>query len=343
MSKAFPPCVTPSTPSRLTPKTEGPTSILVIWSQPANTGSLITSYTIFWGTTSGVYTNSAVVGASPKTYTITGLTSGTQYFFAIQANSSAAAGCQSALSSENTATTTGAAPGNHLLNGLISYWKFDDNQPAGLTTADAIGGNPLLLGPNTTTTIPGKINLGLALGVGSSHANHVDNADFSPAANTSFSFSVWLFSTDWTSGVVLPVMFIKGTVGGSPTIQLLVDVGGGNNLNGFVWSSAGNPFGGTLATVPTANVFHHIVVTFDSPNSQIRGYYDGVLKYAVATDTASLKLNASDFQVGVGAGFPAMANMTADEMGMWHRALTQTDVTNIFNGGACLPLSSYTA
>src|SRR5215475_3328507 len=105
---ASPPCTTPSTPINPTAKVVTNTTILVTWNE-INTGSRVTSYTVKWGTVSGVYTNTATVPAVPKSYTITGLTAGTQYFFVVQANSTA--GCSSANSAEGNATTSGAAPG----------------------------------------------------------------------------------------------------------------------------------------------------------------------------------------------------------------------------------------
>lgn len=109
-SKATPPCVTPDAPINSSgSKQITNTTIRVSWNQISNSGSLITSYTVKWGTASGVYTNSATVAVVPKVYTITGLSSGTQYFWAVQANSFS--GCSSVNSNEGTGTTTGAAPG----------------------------------------------------------------------------------------------------------------------------------------------------------------------------------------------------------------------------------------
>lgn len=112
---ALPPCVTPSAPTNVgvgrTPPPLAGSQIRVVWSQPANTGSLITSYTVKWGTVSGTYTNSATVPVTPKHYDITGLSSGTQYFFVVVANASAAVGCTSTNSNEANATTSGGASG----------------------------------------------------------------------------------------------------------------------------------------------------------------------------------------------------------------------------------------
>lgn len=105
--RSTPPCVTPTAPSQPTVVTATTNLIKIAWTQPANSGSLITSYTISWGTATGVYTNSATVNAGIKSYTIAGLTAGTQYFFAVKGNSFA--GCSSANSTEQNTTTAGSS------------------------------------------------------------------------------------------------------------------------------------------------------------------------------------------------------------------------------------------
>lgn len=105
--RSTPPCVTPTAPSQPTVVTATTNLIKIAWTQPSNSGSLITSYTISWGTATGVYTNSATVGGGIRNYTISGLSQGTAYFFVVTAN--AFTGCSSANSPEQTATTGGIA------------------------------------------------------------------------------------------------------------------------------------------------------------------------------------------------------------------------------------------
>lgn len=123
-SRSTPPCVTPSAPSSVqatTARVADPTTqLLVRWLQPANSGTLVTGYTVFWGTTAGgPYTNnSGNLPAGPKQYTITGLTSGTTYFIVVRANTSIS-GCVSANSAETTATTSGSAP----VDPAVTNWQ----------------------------------------------------------------------------------------------------------------------------------------------------------------------------------------------------------------------------
>lgn len=115
-----PPCVTPSAPLNPTAKVTTATTILVTWNQLPNAGSLILGYTVKWGTVSGVYPNTATVAAIPKSYTITGLTAGTQYFFVVVANSFS--GCSSANSAESSATTTGAVACSAASQAFVAAW-----------------------------------------------------------------------------------------------------------------------------------------------------------------------------------------------------------------------------
>jgi hypothetical protein len=104
-----PVCTAPTAPFTPQVLNVSNSTIQIGWKQLRNTGSFITGYEVFWGTTSGgPYTNnSGVLPILPRNYTITGLSSGMTYFFVVVALS-AVAGCQSANSNQNSATTSGA-------------------------------------------------------------------------------------------------------------------------------------------------------------------------------------------------------------------------------------------
>jgi len=122
--RSTPPCVTPSSPISVqvsSARVADPTTQLSVrWLQSTNSGTLITGYTVFWGTTSGgPYTNnSGVLAAGTKLYTITGLTAGTTYFVVVQADT-AISGCVSANSAETSGTTSGSAP----IDPAVTAWQ----------------------------------------------------------------------------------------------------------------------------------------------------------------------------------------------------------------------------
>lgn len=339
---ATPPCITPSAPlSSAGAKSIGPTSFRIVWSQPSNTGSLITSYTIKWGTASGVYPNSVTVPVTPKVYDLTGLTSGTQYFWVVVANSFT--GCSSANSNEGTATTTGAAPSNGLLASLTSYWKADDvASPA----TDSIGANPLTLASATTGTVNGIINKGFDVHLGSSQASHAaaGGSAFDPL-NGSFSISLWVSSTAWNGGAATTIILNNGNPASNLSTgpyQIYLD-NVAQKLICSMFDNAVTQFNlNVTGAYPTNNVFHHVVFTFDTSIKKFSVYYDGVFVTSATTGNASIYQGVgTTFIIGPGAGNSSLANLTIDEMGMWQKALSQTDVTNLYNGGAALPLASF--
>jgi len=78
------PCSAPSAPQNLV-ATAGNQQVLLSWQAPAdNGGSPITGYKVYWGTSSGSYTNVQNTG-NVLTYTVTGLTNGQRYYFAVTA------------------------------------------------------------------------------------------------------------------------------------------------------------------------------------------------------------------------------------------------------------------
>jgi len=103
----------PSAPQNLT-AVAGDGRVTLSWQAPeSDGGSPITGYKVYWGTSSGSYTNVQNTG-NVLTYTVTGLTNGQRYYFAVTAINSVG---ESAKSNEVSATpqsgvTVPSAPQN---------------------------------------------------------------------------------------------------------------------------------------------------------------------------------------------------------------------------------------
>lgn len=114
--RSTPPCVTPTTPNAPTVFQALDNILKISWTQPANTGSLIMSYTVSYGTTSGgPYTNTITVHV--KQAVLNGLSAGTTYYFIVTSNSFA--GCSSAASAQGSGTTTGSPP----ISPVVTDWS----------------------------------------------------------------------------------------------------------------------------------------------------------------------------------------------------------------------------
>lgn len=311
-------------------------SITFGWAQPLGIPPAPAgSYIVSWGSTPGNHNlGSVTIPAAPLSYTITGLSPAQTVYVVVQAIG--VDSCPGGTSAESAFTSDNS---NGLLNGLISYWKFDVNVSP---YADSVGGNPLT-GVGTSAVDPGIINTGLNVGGGGSFASHVSNADFMPGAGVDLSISLWVSSSDWNTPPpgAAPNFCNKGDnvtlnsynfrqVSASKNLSILLE--DSSTAVGFVNLTAG---------APTNNVYHHCVMVWDATAKLLSGYFDGVFKGSSALTTDTIVNGAQPFTIGAGAGFTSWAGLHVDETALWHKALTQTDVTNIFNGGACLPLSSY--
>jgi len=101
------PCTVPSAPQNLT-AVAGNGNVTLTWQPPAdNGGSPITGYKIYYGTSAGNYTTSITVG-NITSYTITNLTNGQKYYFAVSAINAVGEGPKS-----NEASATPAAEQQH--------------------------------------------------------------------------------------------------------------------------------------------------------------------------------------------------------------------------------------
>lgn len=323
-TKTNPPCSTPTAPSAPTAKVVTNTTILITWSQPANTGSLITGYTVKWGTVSGVYPNTATVPTVPKSYTITGLTSGTPYFFVVQANSFA--GCSSANSNEGHATTTGSAPFG-LLVGLAAYWKLDE--AAGAVRVDSVGMNNASQGTDTIAQATNAIIGDSANFSGTSTGLQItSNSQLQFGAGISKSFSGWIFPS---SLVVEQVILGKWNDAGADREYLLeVAVGGAVN---FLARKLDDSATVTVTSAITlaANTWYHVAFGYDDGTNTIWIQVDGETRVTAAcTGVRSSNVqfrfgscvNKSVINQGPWSGL-------LDEFAMWTRALTSSEVVQL--------------
>jgi len=87
--------------------TRGNAQVVLTWTAPPNGGSAITSYRIYRGTSAGTETLLTTVG-NVLTYTDTGRTNGTTYWYQVSAVNAVGEGARSAEKSATPATVPGA-------------------------------------------------------------------------------------------------------------------------------------------------------------------------------------------------------------------------------------------
>ena len=137
------------------PLTVNPTDSTISLSWTASTGA--TGYNILRGTTSGGETALVTVGSSPTTYTDSGLTKNTQYFYVVQAVSSGGGGSGTSLSSNELGpTTTAVQPPTGLGATAVSASAITVSWTAATGTSPDATGYTVYYSTTNPPTIPGS-------------------------------------------------------------------------------------------------------------------------------------------------------------------------------------------
>ena len=199
-------------------------------------------------------------------------------------------------------------------NGLVGWWPFNGNAiDESINTNDGA-----VSGATLTTDRFGNNNKAYSF-------NGINNYISLPAGfatgSASKSFSVWFFLTNGTYNWVLD---------------------GGTSINGksfgLFWNS--NPtinkltFHGDGATYDyefadiNFNQWYHTVITYDG--TTVKSYLNGV--YIGSKNTTLNTTATTNINVGCRNNNSAYFLGKLDDIGVWNRALTQQEITNLYNG-----------
>jgi hypothetical protein len=287
------------------------------------------------------YKNGALIpGATGRTYQtdhLTPVNSGDYYSVTV------ANGVGSPVSSSNAVITVLADPPAIVTSGLVNYWPLDivNDDNGNLTTPDLYSRADMVLTNEMTmgNLVSGYIGNSLLFDGQTNIAYRASGVPIS--ANPSYSISMWVkgdyaFQNDrrvFSEGSPTnnnPLMTI-GTRSDSagPSAQIMVRSDAGTSL-----------VGGRRSTAPVFDdMWHHIVWT--DVNGQGRLYVDGVLDYTDFTYNPATRIVSQTSLGGVMRG-TATGNFffgQIDEVGTWNRALTFSEVQEIFANGIPTPVA----
>lgn len=227
-----------------------------------------------------------------------------------------------------------------LTDQLVSYWKMDE---ASGTREDIHSTNDLT-DVNTVASATGKISNGADFEKTNSEVLSITNAAQSGLGITgALSFNCWvtLESSTGSNNTIIS----KHTVANGEGYQLYI--GTANNIVLECVDTGGSSSIGSTnnAVIPDDGTFRMITATFTpSGSDRCKIYLDGVLQAIPSpVDSASaIDSNTDPFQIG-GRNGSNFYDGIIDEVGVWSRALTQSEITALYNGGAGLayPLTTF--
>jgi hypothetical protein len=149
----------------------------------------------------------------------------------------------------------------------------------------------------------------------------------SMTGDTSKSFSLWFYQTDYSTKQAI---FLIGR--GSPDggkFGLFRNSGSGGTLNR--WGDI-KSYDHTFDTITNLNTPYHVVGVYDSGASESRIYLNGAKD---ATDKSmTLDTDQTSVEMSSDAAFNEFFNGRVDDIRLYDKALNDTEVSNLYNTGS---------
>jgi hypothetical protein len=254
------------------------------------------------------YNGKDVAGTSQA---VTGLTQNTTYYVRVRA---VATGSNSGSVSDTTETAT--LPLNAgLRNGLQAFYKLDD-------TTDASGNGNTLTNNNSVTFSSGKIG-NAAVFNGSNRLTTSSNISI---GSSDFSISSWVNFSSLGNSIInlimatnagLALYYAKSWYG--TVDKLVVSKYGVSNQREEYW-------------VPNLSQWYHIAVT--RSGSDMKVFINGS-DLGTTTNNEAYSQSAP-LQIGGEPYTMTSYDVSVDAVGIWNRALTESEITELYNSGSGL-------
>lgn len=207
-----------------------------------------------------------------------------------------------------------------LTDNIIRYYKLDGN------STDSVGGYN---GTDTNVTYSnsyGKINQGAGVFVQSSTTKISAATTGLPTGANQRSSSIWVYSTARASSGGLQVIFGYGADSNNQSYGAYINYTG--ELVLWLGGTSDRPTGYTLPL----NTWVNLVITYSGTNAYV--YINGNQVY---TTSITISTGSSFFLFGVHPNSSSWGHVGyLDEIAIWNRQLTSTEVTQLYNSGAGL-------
>ena len=221
-----------------------------------------------------------------------------------------------------------------LTNGLVGYWPFCGNA----NDDSGNGNNGSVNGATLTTDRFGNSNSAYNFDGLSNYIN------FNKQLSNIFSISVWVMPESFKSYSGVNYTNIGSQIIGTFNNNygfsgFACETSGFQNLIGQHYAAFWNPNPNNIAVNSISklvlNQWKNLIITYDGTN--LKYYVNGVLESnsdAIFTqNNRNLFVGAREFHVN-GADF--FFNGKIDDIGIWNRALTQQEITQLYNQNQCI-------
>ena len=231
---------------------------------------------------------------------------------------------------------------NHstLPTSLISYWELEE---ASGTRVDSHGSNDLS-DNNTVGQMTGK--QGDAADFEKANSEYLSISDASQSGldiSGDFSIALWYKPESTPSGANNNLVAKWRNSGASQRAYALAHrESGGESLAIAVSNNGSSNDFKVYSQTLTNGTWYHIVATYDASASQYRMYVDGS-EHGSSPQTGSITSvhnSTDDFAIGadnVAAGAFNHIDGAIDEVGIWSKVLTSSEVSDLYSSGTGIP------
>jgi len=182
---------------------------------------------------------------------------------------------------------------------------------------------------------PGGSNGQLQLGTSNSQFNFMHNS-----VTMTWSVNFWQNTVNTGS---LPQAIIHNNVGTTSNAGIDISYRGNGDhkagiFRGVLFTSVVGP-GSSVSALPADGNWHMVTVTYDHtlPTDNLKFYHDGVFTAATTKDGAAPSANNAGAPMQL-AGYGNLLTYSGnlDEMSIWNRVLSPSEITDLYNNGAGL-------
>jgi len=222
-------------------------------------------------------------------------------------------------------TTMAQVPSYVPSNGLVGWWPFSGNA----SDLSGNGNNGTVTGATLTTDRNGNVNAAYSFN-GSS--NYIQ-ASLTTALNTSSINGITL--SGWTNSISYTIsspQVITGLFDASGSAYAIM--WGANGSNGFLLGECGaSGVAPSMIiyqlTSPLINSWYHVVMTCDLASNISKLYINGIFQ----SQSTNVLIHPTLNKIIIGKWTSNwFQNGKLDDIGIWNRALTQTEVTTLYQG-----------
>jgi energy-converting hydrogenase Eha subunit F len=313
-----------------------PPSILV---QPTNqttiSGNSVTLSVVARGTVplsyQWMFNSTNLVGATNETFIISNVSTNDAGLYSVQITNGFGS-----VASSNVVLTVFANSCTTPPSGVVSWW------PAEANAADVVGGNhgtPF----NGTTFSTGEVGNAFTFNGTSSYVQIPNQPSLS--FTNAFTIEFWYKDNGIPAGANAGII-AKRPFSGACNFGLTITGGSpASFLVYFLDPQYGSYQASTYAGLPAAGAWHHLAASYNQSAAEqieIRTFVDG-LRVKTATLSGSLGRTVNNYPVYFGCSNPPGGEFfkgDLDEVTIYNRALTDSEVASIFNVGAlgkCFP------